>query len=324
MGGSGLAARLASAVSTARQRRAWLDHLVRAGGRYRADSGDRLAAAVTYYAFLSFFPLLLLGLSAVGYVLSGSPRLEAEVLANLRDYLPGVYAEIVDNLMIVLEHRRTAGVVGLVGLLWAGLGWLDALREALRVMWHQDVAVGNVLRKKAVDVVTLLGLGLAIAASMGFTGVLGASASWLLRAAGAGRTSTVAVVVTGVLGIVAGVVADTGIFLYLFKRLPRLNEPLHRLVRGAVFGAVGFGVMKIIGRVYITSYVTTGSTVFGTFAVVAGLLVWLNLIAKFTLLAAAWTVTAPYDDDRAPSGTSSHEAQRRAGRSAAQTAAMKE
>lgn len=308
----------------ARRRWAWLDHLVRAGGRYRADSGDRLAAAVTYYAFLSFFPLLLLGLSAVGYILSGSPRLEAEVLDTLRAYLPGVYAEIVDNLMIVLEHRRTTGLVGLVGLLWAGLGWLDALREALRVLWHQDVGAGSLLRKKGVDVVTLLGLGLAIAASIGCTGVLGASASWLLRAAGAGRTSTVAVVTTGALGIAAGVLADTGIFLYLFKRLPRLNEPLHRLVRGAVFGAVGFGLMKIIGHLYITSYVTTGSSVFGTFAVVAGLLVWLNLIAKFTLFAAAWTVTAPYDDDRPPSGTSSAEAQRQAGLSPAQAAAMRE
>jgi membrane protein len=324
MVGGGFFGRLAAGLRAARSRWGWFDHLVRAGGRYRAESGDRLAASVTYYAFLSFFPLLLLGLSVIGFVLEGSPTLQAEVLASLRDYLPGVYREITANLISLIEHRRTAGVLGLLGLVWAGLGWLDALRQALRVMWHHDVDAGNIVRRKALDVVTLLGLGVAIAASLVFTGVLGTSASWLLREAGAGKTSVVAVLVTGALGLAAGTLADTGIFLYLFKRLPRLDEPLSRLVRGAVFAAVGFGVMKVIGRLYVTRYITTGSRVFGTFAVVAGLVVWLNLIAKFTLYAAAWTVTAPYDDDRAPSGTSSPDAERRAGLSPAQAAALRE
>jgi membrane protein len=45
-----------------RERYPWFDHLARAGGRYQALSGDRVAAGLTYYAFLSFFPLLALWL----------------------------------------------------------------------------------------------------------------------------------------------------------------------------------------------------------------------------------------------------------------------
>lgn len=320
----GARSRAAAGLAGARRRWHWLDHLARAFTRYRANNGDRHAASVTYYAFLSFFPLMLLGLSAIGFVLNGSPRLRHEVLGNVGEYLPGIHEQITENVLSLMEHRKTAGVLGLAGLLWSGLGWLDALRAGLRGVWHHDADTGNILRSKAIDTVTLLGLGLAIAASLGITGVIGTSASWLLRQLGAGRTSIAAIVITGALGIVAGIVADTGIFLYLFRRLPRLDWPLRRIIRGAVFGAVGFGLMKIVGRLFISNYVTTGSRVFGTFAVAFGLLVWLNLIARFTLFAAAWTVTAPYNDDVAPSGTTSPETERAAGLSPAQAAAMRE
>jgi membrane protein len=296
----------------------------RVGSRYRAESGDRLAASVTYYAFLSFFPLLLLGLSVIGFVLNGNPELRADVLGNLTEYLPGVHEQIVSNVMSVMEHRRTAGIIGLVGLVWSGLGWLDSLRHALRIMWHHDTDAGNIARKKLVDLAILAGLGLALAVSVAVTGVVGSSSGWLLARLGAGETSAVAVMTTGAVAIAVGVAADTGIFLYLFERLPKIDWPLRRILRGALFGAIGFSVMKILGRLVIARYVTGGLRVFGTFAAVAGLLVWLNLIARFTLFAAAWTVTSAYDDDTAPSGTSSPAAEQEAGLSPAQAAAMRE
>src|SRR3954463_8089710 len=46
----------------------WLDHLVRTVQRYPVQKGDRLAGAITYFAFLSFFPLIALGFAVSGYV----------------------------------------------------------------------------------------------------------------------------------------------------------------------------------------------------------------------------------------------------------------
>src|SRR5664280_3638260 len=70
---SGLKDKAAGTVETARAKRPFLDHLVRAYSRYQGDAGDRLAAAVTYFAFLSFFPLVALAFSVLGFTVANNP-----------------------------------------------------------------------------------------------------------------------------------------------------------------------------------------------------------------------------------------------------------
>jgi membrane protein len=55
------------------QRRPWLDHLVRAGGRYQRQRGDYYAAGITYFTVLSLFPLLMVAFAVAGFVLSSHP-----------------------------------------------------------------------------------------------------------------------------------------------------------------------------------------------------------------------------------------------------------
>ena len=55
--------------------------------------------------------------------------------------------------------KIATGVVGIAGLLWAGLGWVDALRDAIRTMWHHDTDAGNIAVKKLNDILVLAGLG---------------------------------------------------------------------------------------------------------------------------------------------------------------------
>ncbi|MEO6713507.1 MAG: YihY/virulence factor BrkB family protein [Mycobacteriales bacterium] len=316
--------RIHHAVASGRRRLPWFDHLGRAGGRYHKDNGDRLAASISYYAFLSFFPLLLLGTSMLAFFVSRDPELRNRVLDTLSDYLPGVEDGIRDNLKTVVDRRRSVGAIGLIGLLWAGLGWLGALRDSIRVMWHQDTNVGNIAKKKLVDIATLFGIGATIGLSLLVTGVFAASASWALDQIGLGGKRIVAVAIAAVLSFALGVVADTALFGFYFTRLPRFGHPFRRIARGAVFAAVGFGLLKVAGRFYVTRFVHTGGRAFGAFAVVAGLLIWMNIVARFTLYAAAWTVTGPYDDDVMPSGTSSPAAAAAAGLTPEQAEAIEE
>ncbi len=62
-----------SVLTSARNKWPFLDHLIRAFGRYQADAGDRQAAAVTFFGFLSFFPLIALATSP-GAACRGRPR----------------------------------------------------------------------------------------------------------------------------------------------------------------------------------------------------------------------------------------------------------
>jgi membrane protein len=114
-----------------------------------------------------------------------------------------------------------------------------------------------------------------------------------------------------VLGVILGLLTSTALFLYLFWRLPKVKSPFRRIVRGALLAAVLFEVLKRVGAFYIER--TTENPLYGSFAVVVGLLVWINIVSRMLLICAAWTVTAPYDSDIEPSGTASVEAARKAG-----------
>ena len=71
------------------------------------------------------------------------------------------------------------------------------------------------------------------------------------------------------------------------------------------------GKEKVSGAIYIER--TTENPLYGAFAVIVGLLVWINIVSRVLLLCAAWTVTAPYDSDVPPSGTADAETAREAG-----------
>ncbi|MCA1823346.1 MAG: YihY family inner membrane protein [Frankia sp.] len=298
----GLKDRAHAVVASRRRAWPWFDHLIRAGGRYKEDLGDRMAAGVSYYGFLSFFPLLLLAISIIGFVLHKDPDRQAALLRRLNEYLPGVGRTLSDTLTSVKNNRVSTGAVGLLGLALSGLGWVDSLRESLRVMWHQDVTVGNIVKKRVLDLIVLAGLGLTIAVSIGVSAVATGATSWALTQVGLKETF-VAKLALKLLAIALVIAADALLFLYLFVRLPRCPWPWRRVVRGALFAAVGFTLLKFVGAYYIGRTVSRFAAYGATFAALIGLLVWINLASRFTLFAAAWTVTSFGDDDVKPSGT---------------------
>jgi membrane protein len=292
----------------AREKRPFLDHLIRMYGRYQADGGDRLAAAVTFYWFLSLFPILLLAIALLGYVYGDdAPQ---HVTNALSGYLPDQLVQTIGDTLA--DAKGKAGLIGLVGLLLSGLGWVDGLREAIRSIWHQNIKAGNIITRKLVDIVVLVGLFATIAASIVITGATTAATGYVLDLLGLADTGA-ATVFTQVLTYVLATVADTLLFVYMFTRLPRVSTPFRKIVKSAVFGAIGFEVIKFAGAFYVARTTTKGEATYGAFAVVVGLLLFLNLISRWILLTAAFAVTKPYDSDALPSGTATKEQARKAG-----------
>ena len=306
-----LLARATTAIQARRDAWAWFDHLVRAGQRYKADHGDRLAASLTMYLILALLPLLLLAASVLGYVLANDPERQAEVFAEITGVIPGIGAQLSDAMSTIEESRGTLGAVGLAGLLFSGFGGIDALRDGLRLIWHHDVDAEGFLRKKATDVVTLGVLAVTLALSFGVSALATFGAGVLLDTAGVG--GPVARAILSGLSFAVGIGVDAALFLVLFKWLPRVDWPWRRLVRGAVFGGVAFGALKIAGAWYVGRTAVRSSALYGSIGTAVAVLVGLYLVSRVILFTAAWTVTAPGWDDVEPSGTASVEAARAAG-----------
>ena len=152
----------------ARSQRPWIDHALRAYDRHTEVRGGQLAAAVTYFGFLSFFPLLALVFSLVGYLSDIYPGAQDDVTAAVQAAFPSLVGsgEGEINIQDVIDARAGAGLIGLVGLLYAGLGWLDALRDGLRRVFGTDDQSIGLLKRKLVDVAVLAMLGLSLLASL--------------------------------------------------------------------------------------------------------------------------------------------------------------
>lgn len=271
----------------ARARWHWIDHLGRAFDRYREQRGDRMAAALTYYGFLSLFPLLSLAYALLGYAVGVSERARRYLIDAVDAALPGLSDQL--PLADIAAAKRTAGLIGLGGLLFIGLRVINSLRESLREIWCNDPdGGGSLIVKKLWDVGTLVFLGLALILSVAAATTTTAASRQTLEFLGWDSVPGAGVLLA-LLSFGVAVAFDTLIFLVLFSRVSGTRAPWRTIIRGALFGALGFELMKMIATLLIKT--TTDNAVYASFAVIAGLLVWINFVCRFVLFAAAWTAT---------------------------------
>jgi membrane protein len=276
-------------IAAQRRRYRWFDHLARAGGRYQRTQGDLMAAGVTYFAFLALFPVLLLIASVIGLVLAGNELLQAELFAAIRDAFPGtVGRQLVRQLRGAIEGAGFIGLIALVGFLYAGLRTMDKLRVGMERIWKGHVDEPDVLRDNLQDLVALVALGAVGLASLALTGGVTQATSWVLDLLGLADEPGFGVL-TWVLGIALAMAADTVVFLWLLRVVPSVSHPLRLLLPGALFGAAGVEVLKLVGGFYLS--LISNSVTASAFGGAVGLLVWINLVARFAIFTAAWTAT---------------------------------
>ena len=282
-------ARTEEFVAASRRRHRWLDHLARAGGRYQRTQGDLMAAGVTYFAFLALFPVLLVAASIVGLVLAGNDLLQEELFLAIREAFPGpIGRQLVRQLRDAIDGAGFIGLLGLAGFLYAGLRTMDNLRVGMQRIWQGYVDEPDVLRDNLQDLVALFALGAVGLASLGLTGGVTQATSWVLELLGLSDHPGLGVL-TWVLGIALAMVADTVVFLWLLRLVPSVSHPLRMLLPGALFGAAGLEGLKLLGGFYLS--LISNSVTASAFGGAVGLLVWINLVARFAFFTAAWTST---------------------------------
>lgn len=303
----GLVARLKDRVRAARGRRPLLDHAVRAYDRNSEILGGQLAAAITYFGFLSFFPLIAVALSVTSIVLRNNMELQNRVVDAINANLPGLTgsgSNQIDIRGIASTRGATAtgvvGLVGIAGLVYTGTGWVDAVRDAMRRVFGVPRYQGNVVRKKAGDLVVLLLLGIAVLGSV-VVSSFATSATGLALDVLDLNGSALATALFRSLAIALALALDVAIFAVLLSRLSGASLPWRRIRSGALLGGVGLEVLKLCGTTLVGR--ASRNPVYASIAVVVGLLVWINLVSRLTVLAAAWSATEAYSVEPGDSAT---------------------
>lgn len=251
----------------------------RARDLYREHDVGLFAGALTYHAFLSLFPLLLLGATVLGLVFERNPGARAEWAARLATAMPGLGGLLEEMLVRASQTKAVAGLVGLAGLLWTSAA---AVRAA-------GAALGRIFGcGSRVKFVRMVGWILGSLAGLGSIFVVSATATSFVGSADAEGPAGVALAAGA---FAFGLGADVLLFLCAYRLLTRGEGPPFRaLLPGAALAALGWSLLRLVGVWYFTRSLHGAQAVYGVFAGTVAVLVILSAGARLFLAGAVVNV----------------------------------
>ncbi len=237
--------------------------------KFNDDQAGQLAALISYYAFVSLFPLLLVFVTVLGFVLEDHPHEREELLKGAL----GQFPIISDQLKLhSLNGSAPALAIGVVLALMAGLGITNASQSAFNRIW-------NVPHRSRPNWVSTRVRGLAMLALLGTLSIASTVAAGFVGSSSHGAVAVVA-------GEVVALVFNLALFMLAFKLLTAIPLGWRDLVPGVVLATVFWQLLQHLGGLYIDHALKRTGPLYGVFALVLGLLAWLYLGAQLTIFAA--------------------------------------
>lgn len=256
-----------------RQRHKMLDFAIEVVRKFRRDQAGYLATLVAYYAFFSLFPLLLVLVSVLGFVLGRDSELRQQIITALLTQIPVIGHQVNRSISEIRGSGLALGL-GIAGTLLAGTSVIRALQHGMNEVWgvpHHHRPNIVVARLQSLAFLALLGTG--VVASTLVAGIGGTTGGVLplgLRAA----------------GIATSVALNFGMFLVAFRFLTSAPITIRHVWPGAVFAACGWAAMQTMGGLVIRTLLPRATVLYGFFAIVLGLMAWLFVGSNMTMLAA--------------------------------------
>ncbi|GAA0513920.1 hypothetical protein Ade02nite_49050 [Paractinoplanes deccanensis] len=274
-----------------RRRSRYFDHLSRALLRFWEAQGGRLAAAIAYYGFFAVFALLLIGYSIFGILLENNKELFEVVQDFLRQNLPFL------DVPAILASGKTVGIVGIVGLTFTGIAWVEAIRSSQRLIWRLNEQPGYIGVRQALDLLVLLGVLALLALSQLAVYGLEKLLAWMADGFVQNAVSWVLTVAVNMLLAAA-----------LLAAVPRLRMTVRRIAPPVLQVGIGVTLLNTVGKSFVG--LVQRNPAYGLVGSAVGVLVYLYVFNQLLLFGAAWAATSPHgrvvdlsaDDKNAPVG----------------------
>ncbi len=244
--------------------------------KFSDDQAGNLAALVAYYAFASFFPLLLVFVTILDLVVRNNTALRDKLLDSALSQYPVIGPQLRSNLH-GLTATGIALVTGLLLTLLGATGVARAIQNSMNAVW----GVPRFQRPRfpwsltrSFGLIAVLGPGLIVTVSLSsIAGGTGHLHGWLARAA----------------AIVVSLVLNVGLFWLAF-RIATAKEIASRDLRPcAIMAAIVWQLLQLLGG-YFVGHQLKSHSAYGAFAIVLGLLAWFYLQANLTLYLTELTV----------------------------------
>jgi membrane protein len=249
------------------QRHAFLGIPLAVLKKFSDDGAGNAAVVIAYWGFFSIFPLLLLFVTILGFVLQGDASAQQSITHSVLKQFPivGIRPE-------TLRGSPVGLAVGIAGTLLSGLGVTIAAQKAFNLVY-------TVPHRRQPNFLVSRLRGLEVLVAVGVLQVLSSVASGIVTGGFGGVWVAIA-------GIALSLVLDLLLFAAAFRLLTDASVPTAELWPGVLLATVGWAALQAVGGLYVAHVVKGSQATYGTFATVIGLLVWLYLGARIVVYAA--------------------------------------
>lgn len=233
--------------------------------KYSDDQAGNQAALLTYYGFLSLFPLLLVATTVLQIVALGDQHLQEDII----NAITGNSTALADQLtahILGLHRNGVALFVGIIFLIYGARGVASAFRNGANHLWGipRDKMLGFP-RSIIKDLTIILVGGLGLVAAAGVTGAVAAYGH-------------------GNLPRILSYFAD-GLILYvlfnlLYKMVLARKADEYEIHLASLITALGLVAMQILGGYILAKVLKNLDALYSYFAVSLGLLFWIYLQAQ--------------------------------------------
>ena len=247
--------------------------------------GPQAAAALSYYALFSLFPLGVLLITALSFFIDAETAQELIGLL-LQRILPdaqGIEELVFETLNSVFASRGEVTVISLIALLWAASGVFTNLTFNLDLAWSGN-SPPNVFTARLMGllIVVLVYVGLVVLLLSSATlGVLSMLPAALLRWLGFSGQLAQAWTVRAIPFAISVLV-----FFGLYKWVPRARVPWSVALWGALFAAVTTQILNLGFTWYLSSGLARYESLYGPLTTIIVLLFWFYLTILIILIGA--------------------------------------
>jgi YihY family inner membrane protein len=258
--------------------RPWLGVPIAVVRKYADDRGSALSGLVTFHVFLGMLPLLVVALTLFGRVLEGSEELRDGALDSALAQLPLIGPRLREDVS-GLQVGGPALAISLVALLWSASGIYHSLQLAMNQVWNVEGVDRQGFVSRHLRALLLFGLLLLAAVATApirrwsLPSALPDPLAWVLSAVG-----SLALAMVLLLAVLRTVVAPA--------------VPSVRLVPAALLAGALWEVLQRVGVDLVGTRLREASDLYGGLALVVVTLLWINLLARATVLANEVAVVA--------------------------------
>jgi YihY family inner membrane protein len=266
---------LTSSIDTFQQKHPAVAFPLAVNKRFGDDKVGKQAALITYYGFLSLFPLLLAFITVINLVAIGDPALQAKLSQQAFQYFPALGDDLRDNVQSV-KTSGIALVVQLLILLYGARGVAITMQDAFNYVWHADKDhKPNLVRDNLRSFAIIFAIGTGVTAGT----VLSYFINKVLDIGPLGAALLICVNLAVIIGL----------FLVVFRLGTSNRVKTSNLILGAVIAGVGLLIVQQFGGYIMAHELPKLRGTYGTFALTLGMLFWIYLQAQIIMYALVTT-----------------------------------